>query len=384
MAKIFSTERKAAQLVLADGTVFRGVSIGAEQSVCAEVVFNTAMCGYQEILTDPSYTQQIVTMTYPHIGNVGINADDIESDRVAVSGLIIRELSPIVSNWRAQQSLTDYLKAHQIVALAGVDTRRLTRHLRDHGAQAGCIALGDDTAAALAQAQATVSLQGLNLASEVSTAANYSWQTPSWPHGEDEVAAGGHVVVFDFGVKQQILRLLVDRGLQVTVVPADTPTSAVLQLQPDGVLLSNGPGDPAACESAIVAATECIAADIPVLGICLGFQILALAAGAKTEKMKFGHHGANHPVRDCDTGQVFITSQNHGFCVTAESMPADLRISHVSLFDGTVQGFAHRTKPVLGFQGHPEASPGPREIQVLFDRFVEMVNSKRRAHAETN
>lgn len=361
-------------LVLADGSVFSGQAVGATGQAVGEVVFNTAMTGYQEILTDPSYAEQIVTLTYPHIGNVGVNAQDVESDRVWSAGLIIRELSPIVSNWRAEESLQDYLIKNNVVAIAGIDTRRLTRLLREKGVQHGCIMAGvTDIDAALKVAQAYPGIQGKDLAKVVSTPRIISWDKGTYDldTGESSLKKEQfHVVVYDFGVKEQILRLLVDRGCRLTIVPAQTPASEVLALNPDGICLSNGPGDPAACDYAIEAIKILLEKNMPIFGICLGFQLLALACGAKTVKMKFGHHGANHPVEDCHDHRVFITSQNHSFAVDHENLPKILTVTHRSLFDGTLQGIAHRDKPAFAFQGHPEAGPGPQDIVTLFDRFI--------------
>lgn len=375
---IFTTSAPAI-LALADGSVFSGEAIGANGQTVGEVVFNTSMTGYQEILTDPSYAEQMVTMTYPHIGNVGVNPQDVESQRCWAAGLIVRDYSPLVSNWRATQSLGDYLKANNIVAIAGIDTRRLTRILREKGAQHGCIMTGTtDPAGAIKAAQAFPSLQGKDLAKVVSCAQAYSWSqgVVNLDAPQEKPLAthkAKHVVVYDFGVKQQILRLLVDRGCRLTVVPAHTPVQDVLALQPDGVFLSNGPGDPAACDYAIDNIRELLQHDVPVFGICLGFQLLALACGAKTRKMKFGHHGANHPVQDTRSQQVMITSQNHSFAVDEDNLPACLDVTHRSLFDGTLQGIAHKTKAAFAFQGHPEASPGPHDIVSLFDHFVELL-----------
>ncbi|OGT44509.1 MAG: carbamoyl phosphate synthase small subunit [Gammaproteobacteria bacterium RIFCSPHIGHO2_12_FULL_38_11] len=358
-------------LALADGSLFHGISIGASGETVGEVVFNTAMTGYQEILTDPSYAQQIVTLTYPHIGNVGVNPDDMESDKAYAAGLIIRELSPVVSNWRATQSLPDFLKEQHIVSIANIDTRCLTRLLREKGAQNGCIMTGKvDPEIVLRKARAFSDLNGKDLAIEVSCA-----QTYLYSDNDSDI----HIVVYDFGVKRNILRMLVDRRCKVTVVPAQTSASDVLKLKPDGILLSNGPGDPAACGYAIKNIQELLMKKIPIFGICLGFQLLALACGAKTVKMKFGHHGANHPVQEKipsspsfskGGGKVFITSQNHGFCIDEKTLPAELTVTHVSLFDGTLQGFKHNTLPVFAFQGHPEAAPGPGDIAGLFDEFI--------------
>ena len=369
--------RSAAYLVLADGSVFEGYAIGVAGKTVGEVVFNTSMTGYQEILTDPSYSEQIVTLTYPHIGNTGINPFDSESDKLWAAGLIIRDLSPIASNWCSTLSLSDYLVQHNVVAIAGVDTRALTRLLREKGAQNGCIIAGvESVAEALTAAKSYPGLKGMDLAKVVSTKKSYDWNTGSYdldkqvePKLEPDAAAK-HVVVYDFGVKLQILRMLVDRGCRVTVVPAETPAAEVLALKPQGVLLSNGPGDPAPCAYAIAAAQSFMEKNIPLFGICLGHQILGLACGANTLKMKFGHHGANHPVKDLKNGRVLITSQNHGFAVDEKTLPADFEVTHVSLFDQSLQGFQHRSKPIMAFQGHPEASPGPQDIASLFDQFV--------------
>jgi len=364
-------------LVLADGSVFSGQAIGATGQAVGEVVFNTAMTGYQEILTDPSYAEQMVTLTYPHIGNVGVNAHDAESDRVWVAGLIIRALSPVVSNWRAEEPLQDYLIKNNVVAIANIDTRRLTRILREKGAQHGCIMAGvTDVDQALALAKAYSGIQGKDLAKSVTTPRMIQWDKASYDldQGERQLAKEKHhVVVYDFGVKHQILRLLVDRGCRLTVVPAQTPVSEVMALNPDGVFLSNGPGDPAACEYAIENIKTLLEKNVPLFGICLGFQLMALACGAKTSKMKFGHHGANHPVEDLKDHRVFITSQNHSFAVDADSLPENLTATHRSLFDDTLQGIVHRTKPAFAFQGHPEASPGPQDIHELFDRFITLL-----------
>jgi carbamoyl-phosphate synthase small subunit len=376
MLPIFSKQFPPALLVLADGSVFKGYSIGAPGHVVAEVVFNTAMTGYQEILTDPSYTEQIVTLTYPHIGNVGVNAQDVESNKVYAAGLIIRDLSPVVSNFRAEQSLPDYLKANNIVAIAGVDTRELTRVLRTNGAQGGCILVGDDVAKATELAQAFGGMSGLDLAKVVTTPAAYAWTQAEWSleQGYANITDKRFkVVAYDFGVKHNILRMLASRGCDITVVPAQTSAADVLALSPDGVFLSNGPGDPAPCDYAIEAVRELLTRNLPIFGICLGHQILALAAGAKTLKMKFGHHGANHPVKDLDTGRVVITSQNHGFAADETTLPANVRATHVSLFDGSLQGLAFTDKPAFSFQGHPEASPGPNDVAYLFDRFIDLM-----------
>jgi carbamoyl-phosphate synthase small subunit len=374
---------------LADGTHFIGASIGALGQTVGEVVFNTAMTGYQEILTDPSYCQQIVTLTYPHIGNYGVNPQDVEADRVHAAGLIIKDLPLIASNFRSTQTLSDYLVAEGTVAIADIDTRRLTRLLRSKGAQNGCImalpagqaASPELIAKAVAAALAAPSMAGLDLAQQVSTAQTYEWTESEWqlfaadgkPGYGTQSAPRFHVVAYDFGVKKNILRMLAERGCRVTVVPAITSAANVLALKPNGVFLSNGPGDPEPCDYAIAAARELIESGTPTFGICLGHQIMALASGAKTFKMKFGHHGANHPVKDLDNGRVSITSQNHGFAVDEKSLPANLRATHVSLFDGTLQGLERSDKPAFCFQGHPEASPGPHDISYLFDRFIQLM-----------
>lgn len=364
-----------AMLVLADGTVFRGISIGAPGQTVGEVVFNTSMTGYQEILTDPSYTKQIVTLTYPHIGNTGVNSEDVESDQVYASGLIIRDLPLVHSNWRSEQSLSDYLVANNVVAIADIDTRKLTRILREKGAQAGCIIAGAvNEAEALAQAKAFPGLSGMDLAKVVSVKESYAFAEGEWDLVSGYAKPSNpafHVVAFDYGVKRNILRMLTSRGCKVTVLPAQATAEQALALKPDGVFLSNGPGDPQPCDYAISAIKTIVDKGVPTFGICLGHQLLALASGAKTLKMKFGHHGANHPVQDVDDKRVFITSQNHGFAVDADSLPANLRTTHVSLFDGSLQGIARTDKPAFSFQGHPEASPGPTEMSYLFDRFVE-------------
>ena len=371
-------------LALADGTVFIGSSIGAAGSTTGEVVFNTAMTGYQEILTDPSYCQQIVTLTYPHIGNYGINAEDVEASKVHAAGLIIKDLPLVASNFRASMTLAEYLVRENIVAIAGIDTRQLTRHLRLHGAQNGCIlALGAGQAisqaaidTAVATAKAAPSMDGLDLASVVSVKAAYEWTQTEWKLGSgygEQTVPRFHVVAFDFGVKKNILRMLAERGARITVVPARTSAADVLNFRPNGIFLANGPGDPQACDYAIETVRELIETGIPTFGICLGHQIMALAGGAKTFKMKFGHHGANHPVKDLDTGRVSITSQNHGFAVDETTLPANLRPTHISLFDGTLQGLARTDKPAFCFQGHPEASPGPHDISYLFDRFTALM-----------
>ena len=364
-----------AMLVLADGTVFRGISIGAPGQTVGEVVFNTSMTGYQEILTDPSYTTQIVTLTYPHIGNTGVNSEDVESDQVYASGLIIRDLPLVHSNWRSEQSLSDYLVANNVVAIADIDTRKLTRILREKGAQAGCIIAGAvNEAEALAQAKAFPGLSGMDLAKVVSVKESYAFAEGEWDLVSGYAKPSNpafHVVAFDYGVKRNILRMLTSRGCKVTVLPAQATAEQALALKPDGVFLSNGPGDPQPCDYAISAIKTIVDKGVPTFGICLGHQLLALASGAKTLKMKFGHHGANHPVQDVDDKRVVITSQNHGFAVDADSLPANLRTTHVSLFDGSLQGIARTDKPAFSFQGHPEASPGPTEMSYLFDRFVE-------------
>ena len=374
-------------LALADGTIFRGEGIGAEGISAGEVVFNTAMTGYQEILTDPSYCRQIVTLTYPHIGNTGVNGDDAESGRVDVAGLVIRDLSMTVSNWRSGQSLADYLRVRRIVAIAGIDTRKLTRILREKGALGGCLMSAAtagqvDETEALRRARDFPGLAGMDLAKVVSTTQAYEWLEGSWALGRGFGVLSSprfHVVAYDFGVKRNILRMLVDRGCRLTVLPAQTPARELLKLKPDGVFLSNGPGDPEPCDYAIEAIREIIAIGLPVFGICLGHQLMGLASGAKTMKMKFGHHGANHPVKDLDTGRVVITSQNHGFAVDPASLPENLRTTHVSLFDGSLQGLSRTDKPAFCFQGHPEASPGPQDVSYLFDRFSKLMEERERA-----
>lgn len=361
-------------LVLADGTLFRGSAIGAAGHTVGEVVFNTAITGYQEILTDPSYTRQIVTLTYPHIGNVGANSEDTESRAVFASGLIIRDLPLLHSNFRAEDSLSDYLKKHKVVAIADIDTRKLTRILREKGAQAGCIMAGDiDEAKALELAGGFGSMAGQDLAKVVSCQKPYAWTEKQWKLGagyQVQSSTRYHVVAYDFGVKHNILRMLAERGCQLTIVPAQTPAADVLAMNPHGVFLSNGPGDPEPCDYAIAAIRDILETKLPVFGICLGHQLLGLATGAQTSKMKFGHHGANHPVQDLDSGRVMITSQNHGFQVDETSLPANVRVTHRSLFDGTVQGIALTDRPAFSFQGHPEASPGPEDVAYLFDRFI--------------
>lgn len=379
----------SAILVLQDGTQFHGRAVGAPGTAVGEVVFNTSMTGYQEILTDPSYSRQLVTLTYPHIGNTGVNSADNESSHIFAQGLIIRDLPIVTSSWRSEASLQSWLQHHQVVAIADIDTRRLTRHLREHGAQNGCIIAGDGASAeeALRQAQAFAGLQGMDLAREVTTETPYAWQQGSWqreeglPVAQPDEALRWHVVAYDFGVKRNILRMLVDRGCRLTVVPADTPAETVLAMDPDGIFLSNGPGDPAPCDYAIRAIQRFLTTEIPLFGICLGHQLLALASGARTIKMKFGHHGGNHPVLDRQTGRVMITAQNHGFAVDEASLPACLEATHASLFDGTLQGIRRTDKPAFSFQGHPEASPGPHDAAALFDHFIHLIEHYRRPHA---
>ncbi|MFQ2070041.1 glutamine-hydrolyzing carbamoyl-phosphate synthase small subunit [Aeromonas veronii] len=373
-----------ALLVLEDGTVFKGVSIGAEGCSVGEVVFNTSMTGYQEILTDPSYSRQIVTLTYPHIGNTGTNSEDEESSQIHAQGLIIRDLPILASNFRNQQSLSEYLKSHNIVGIADIDTRKLTRILREKGAQAGCILAGKqvDEAYALEQARAFPGLKGMDLAKEVTVGEAYNWTEGSWQLGKGHVTPDAdqlkyHVVAYDFGVKRNILRMLVDRGCRLTVVPAKTPAAEVLAMNPDGIFLSNGPGDPEPCDYAIEAIKAFLNTNTPVFGICLGHQLLGLASGAKTVKMKFGHHGANHPVKSLDDNTVMITAQNHGFAVDENSLPDCLRATHVSLFDGSLQGIHRTDRPAFSFQGHPEASPGPHDCASLFDHFIELIKQYR-------
>jgi carbamoyl-phosphate synthase small subunit len=376
-------------LVLADGSVFRGLSIGADGVATGEVVFNTSMTGYQEILTDPSYSRQIVTLTYPHIGNTGINLEDGEADRIHAAGLVVRDVPRRYSNFRAGSSLPDYLKSQNIVAIADIDTRRLTRILREKGAQSGCIMAGtpDKVAAfeakALEAARAFPGLAGMDLAKVVSAPAMYDWSETEWKLGRGYgqlTAPRFHVVAFDYGVKHNILRMLAERGCRLTVLPATATAAEAMALQPDGIFLSNGPGAPEACDYAIKAVGELVAAKIPTFGICLGHQLLALASGAKTVKMKFGHHGANHPVKDLDSGRVAITSQNHGFAVDPATLSTNLRSSHVSLFDGSLQGIARTDAPAFSFQGHPEASPGPHDVSYLFDRFIKLMADHAGAH----
>ncbi len=394
------SQTSPAILVLADGTVFRGTSIGAQGMSVGEVVFNTAMTGYQEILTDPSYCKQIVTLTYPHIGNVGANPEDVESGQVFASGLVIRDLSLTVSNFRSTQSLPEYLKANKVVAIADIDTRKLTRILREKGAQNGCVASGTDEAAALTAARGFAGLAGMDLAQVVSCEKQYDWTQREWKLGigyqergarsEERVNSGAadssrssiqnprsfHVVAYDFGVKHNILRMLAERGCKITVVPAKTSAKDALALKPDGVFLSNGPGDPEPCDYAITATQQFIEASVPLFGICLGHQLMGLAVGAKTVKMKFGHRGANHPVQDMQSKRVMITSQNHGFAVDTATLPKNARVTHLSLFDGTLQGFELTDKPAFCFQGHPEASPGPHDVDGLFDKFVGMMEKR--------
>ncbi|MDH5483821.1 MAG: glutamine-hydrolyzing carbamoyl-phosphate synthase small subunit [Gammaproteobacteria bacterium] len=370
-----------ALLALADGSLFWGESIGVSGDTVGEVVFNTAMTGYQEILTDPSYARQVVTLTYPHIGNVGTCAGDEESDQVHAAGLVIRDLPLVASNWRSEMSLADYLAKHKVVAIAEIDTRRLTRILREKGAQSGCIIAADDIdeAAAIAKAQAFAGLKGMDLAQEVTTDKQYEWTQASWDvtsnsHPQKQpVDLPYHVVAYDYGIKRNILNMLVDRGCRVTVVPAKTAAADVLAMSPNGIFLSNGPGDPEPCDYAISAIKEILNTDIPVFGICLGHQLLALSCGAQTEKMKFGHHGANHPVQDLDSQGVMISSQNHGFAVDEASLPDNLVATHRSLFDGSLQGIHRTDKPAFGFQGHPEASPGPHDVSPVFDHFIELI-----------
>ncbi len=374
--------RTPAILVLKDGTVFRGASIGAPGTAAGEVVFNTAMTGYQEILTDPSYSRQIVTLTYPHIGNTGTNAEDVEASRVHAAGLVIRDLPLLASNWRKNATLTEYLRRENVVAISDIDTRRLTRILRDKGAQDGCIMAGEvDERRALDAARGFPGLVGMDLARVVSCEQPYVWEEGVWRLEEGYGRAAEprfHVVAYDFGVKRNILRKLASRGCRLTVIPAQTPANEALALKPDGIFLSNGPGDPEPCGYAIDAIRAFLDARVPTFGICLGHQLMGLASGARTVKMKFGHHGANHPVQDLDTGRVMITSQNHGFAVDAGTLPKNARVTHVSLFDGSLQGFARTDAPAFCFQGHPEASPGPHDVDYLFDRFVKLIEENRR------
>ena len=372
----------SALLVLEDGTIFKGVSIGAEGCSVGEVVFNTSMTGYQEILTDPSYSRQIVTLTYPHIGNTGTNSEDEESPSVHAQGLIIRDLPLVASSFRSQETLSEYLKRQNVVGIADIDTRKLTRILREKGALAGCIMTGKelDETQALAKAKAFPGLKGMDLAKEVTVSEAYKWTEGSWELGKGHTSPAEypyHVVAYDFGAKRNILRMLADRGCRLTVVPAKTSAAEVLAMNPDGIFLSNGPGDPAPCDYAIAAIQEFLKTEIPVFGICLGHQLLGLASGAKTVKMKFGHHGGNHPVKDLDRNVVMITSQNHGFAVDEATLPANLRATHKSLFDGSLQGIHRTDKPAFSFQGHPEASPGPHDAAPLFDHFIELIKKYR-------
>jgi carbamoyl-phosphate synthase small subunit len=380
----FQGQPVPAILALADGSIFRGVSIGASGQTIGEVVFNTAMTGYQEILTDPSYNSQIVTLTYPHIGNTGVNPEDVESSRIHAAGLIIRDLPLRVSNFRSTQSLSDYLKSQNVVGIANIDTRRLTRLLREKGAQNGAILAGADATVedALALARSFPGLTGMDLAKVVSTKESYVWNETEWKLGSGvgrQEAPKYHVVAYDYGVKYNILRMLAERGCKITVLPAQASAEEALKLNPDGIFLSNGPGDPEPCDYAIRATKELIERGIPTFGICLGHQLMALASGARTLKMKFGHHGANHPVQDLDTKRVMITSQNHGFAVDAETLPKNCRVTHVSLFDNSLQGFERTDRPAFCFQGHPEASPGPTDVAPLFDRFVAMMEKTKHA-----
>lgn len=380
MSQTRPVKKTQAILVLADGTVFRGTSIGASGHTVGEVVFNTSMTGYQEILTDPSYTEQIVTLTYPHIGNTGVNSEDVESSKVCASGLVIRDLPLLASNFRSEQTLSAYLTQNNIVAIADIDTRKLTRVLREKGAQAGCILVGDDVEKALSLVQAFPGLAGMDLAKVVSCKSAYEYTDGEWQLGEGFVTPENkpyHVVAFDYGVKQNILRMLVSRGCKVTVLPAQATAEDALSYKPDGIFLSNGPGDPEPCDYAINAIKTLLDAELPMFGICLGHQLLALASGAKTIKMKFGHHGANHPVQDVESKRVYITSQNHGFAADQSSLPANVKVTHVSLFDGSLQGIALTDKPAFSFQGHPEASPGPTEMSYLFDRFISMMQERK-------
>ena len=374
-------DRQPAILVLADGTVFRGYSIGADAHTSGEVVFNTAMTGYQEILTDPSYCRQIVTLTYPHIGNVGVNPEDEEAAKVFAAGLVIRDLPIRASNFRSQMDLSGYLKAHGIPGIGGIDTRKLTRILREKGAQGGCLMGGKvDEAFALEQARAFPGLSGMDLAKVVSCDKAYEWNQTEWALGHGyrtQTAPKYHVVAYDYGVKRNILRKLATRGCKLTVLPAQATAEEALALKPDGVFLSNGPGDPEPCDYAIKAIRKVLDARVPTFGICLGHQLLGLASGGRTMKMKFGHHGANHPVQDLESGRVMITSQNHGFAVDASTLSANVKVTHVSLFDGSLQGFARTDTPAFCFQGHPEASPGPHDVDYLFDRFIQMIEQNR-------
>ncbi|WP_029407332.1 glutamine-hydrolyzing carbamoyl-phosphate synthase small subunit [Thiomicrorhabdus sp. Milos-T2] len=374
-----------ALLALEDGTLFWGTSLGAEGETTGEVVFNTSLTGYQEILTDPSYFKQIVTLTYPHIGNVGVNAEDEESSAIMAQGLVIKDCPPLMSNFRAEKSLPEYLKEQNVVAIADIDTRKLTRILRDKGAQSGVIVAGEniDAEQAVAKAKAFSGLKGLDLAKEVTTAETYVWTEGSWSLGEGHADCSAnndfHVVAYDYGVKRNILRMIADRGCKLTVVPAKTPAEEVLAMNPDGVFLSNGPGDPEPCDYAIEAIQKVLETEVPVFGICLGHQLLALASGAKTVKMKFGHHGANHPVQNVDSKKVMITSQNHGFAVDGETLPSNLKATHKSLFDGSLQGISRTDKSAFSFQGHPEASPGPHDVAPLFDQFIDNIKNAKNA-----
>lgn len=372
---------QTAILALADGTIFRGISIGATGHTIGEVVFNTAMTGYQEILTDPSYCRQIVTLTYPHIGNTGSNAEDAESSQIQAAGLVIRDLPIQSSNWRSSEDLGAYLQRNNVIAIADIDTRKLTRLLREKGAQSGCLMAGDiDEARAIELARSFSGLAGLDLAKVVSCDQSHVWQEGEWALGQGfktETDHKFHVVAYDYGVKRNILRMLAERGCKVTVLPAQTPVEEVFKLKPDGVFLSNGPGDPEPCDYAINSIKEVLVRGIPTFGICLGHQLLALASGAKTRKMKFGHHGANHPVQDLDSGRVMITSQNHGFAVDEATLPANLRVTHKSLFDGSNQGITRTDVPAFSFQGHPEASPGPHDVDYLFDRFIGLMQQNK-------
>ena len=384
MQSFLSGNTTPAILALADGSIFKGVSIGASGHAIGEVVFNTSMTGYQEILTDPSYSRQIVTLTYPHIGNTGVNPEDVESTKVQAAGLVIKDLPLLTSNFRKTQTLSEYLIAESIVAIAGIDTRRLTRLLREKGAQNGAIIVGADadTDKALAMARSFPGLAGMDLAKVVTTDKAYEWTETEWELGKgygQQTEPKHHVVAFDYGVKRNILRMLAERGCKVTVLPAQSTAEEAMALNPDGIFLSNGPGDPQPCDYAISAARTLIDKGYPTFGICLGHQIMALASGAKSLKMKFGHHGANHPVQDLDDKRVLITSQNHGFAVDADTLPANCRVTHVSLFDGSLQGFARTDRPAFCFQGHPEASPGPNDIAYLFDRFVAMMEKEKNA-----
>ncbi|MDO9450930.1 MAG: glutamine-hydrolyzing carbamoyl-phosphate synthase small subunit [Rugosibacter sp.] len=374
-----------ALLALADGTLFRGKAIGATGTSVGEVVFNTALTGYQEVLTDPSYTHQIVTLTYPHIGSYGVNREDGESGRICAAGLVIRDLPLLASNFRSEQTLDAYLRAENIVGIADIDTRKLTRLLREKGAQAGCLMAGEvlDESEAIQQARAFPGLSGVDLAKVVTTAKPYAWSEGEWLLGKGftaQTASRFHVVAYDFGIKRNILRMLAERGCQLTVVPAQTSAAEVLAMNPDGVFLSNGPGDPEPCDYAVAAIREFLDRRLPMFGICLGHQLMALAAGAKTRKMKFGHHGANHPVKDIESGRVLITSQNHGFMVDASTLPAEVKVTHVSLFDDSLQGMKWTDRPAFCFQGHPEASPGPHDVGYLFDRFISLIVEHKKTH----